>query len=149
MRSKFARIMTKTAVSPTVARPGAMMRVQTPRPFGFRLNHMMMATEVMANRKTSPNAAALVSQVNRVITGNKSPSSWLMPVIAKPATTTMARPDCSIEPLRGAPFLAIRPKKPGRTAEGEEVPCRGIVEGQEYCQQAGHEQYIGKVRQHR
>src|SRR5699024_8988551 len=40
-------------------------------------------------------------------------------------------------------------RKHSRTAEGEEVPCRGIVEGQEYCQQAGHEQYIGKVRQHR
>src|SRR5699024_5381438 len=98
-------------------RPGARMRVQMPRPLGFRLNHMMIATEVIANRKTRPNAAALVSQVNSVMTGNKAPSSWLMPAMAKPATTTIANPDCNREPLRGAPLLAVRPRKPGSTVE--------------------------------
>src|SRR5699024_2619882 len=72
-------------------------------------------TGATGNKTTNPNAAALVSQVNKVLTGNRSPSSWLKPAMAKPITTTSANTDCSIDPFLGAPLCEVFPSAAGRT----------------------------------
>ena len=53
-------------------------------------------------RKISPKAPALVSQVNRVSTGNSGPSSESRPAIAKTATSTTASALWVREPATGA-----------------------------------------------
>src|SRR5699024_12466397 len=53
----------------------------------------------------------------KVITGNRSPSSWLKPAMAKPITTTRANADCSIDPFLGAPLFEVLPSAAGRTVE--------------------------------
>ena len=117
MMSKFIRMSTAITTRKSAAAPGAITLVNTPYPWWFRRNQKSTATEVIAMRNTNPNAAAVENQVNKVVTGNSSPSVEFAPPIAKIITTTRPTTDWAIEPPIGAPFLPSLPNTLGITFE--------------------------------